>query len=155
MLDTVRSAFLGNTQVNVTVTGEMADIQRRLTDGDATLGWGGEPSLTIHLAVEVDDFGNPKRNGDVRFEVWGLDAHRQPYMALSWPRCDLSLIRRLVEIDNRRAPVLDRIIKENAAAEKAKKDAAAEQRGEMVEKFAHALQRDLGHHHGGLRKNIH
>lgn len=172
MLDEIRTAFVGNTRVNVTATGEMLDIGRRLVEGDATLGFAGAPDLTLHLAVKVDPVtGNPddrcnkhrrrdcrscEDDGDVPylFEVWGIDEHRQPYLALSWPKCDASLIRRLVEIDNRLSDVATRSAQMALAALRRKESAEAEQRGEMVDKLAFALRKDLGHHHGGLTREV-
>lgn len=157
MLDRVQSTFVGNTQVRTTITGEMDDIGRRLTEGDATLGWEGADDLTLHLAqqFEIDQFGNAKPTRNYHFEVWGIDGHGQPYLALSWPRCDASLLRRLSEIDNRKTSVLDRTVKLMDQARRDKESAEADKRGEMAERLAFALKKDLGHHHGGLTKSIH
>lgn len=173
MLDQIRTGFVGNTRVNVTATGEMLDIGRRLVEGDPTCGFAGAPDLTLHLAIKVDPVtGDPdercnkhKRRpcrscedeGDhpYLFEVWGIDAHNQPYLALSWPRCDASLIKRLTEIDNRYSDIVDRSAKIALAAQRRIEAEQAEQRGEAVEKMAFALRKDLGHHHGGLTKSLH
>lgn len=173
MLETVRTAFVGNSVVRAHVTGEMADIGRRLVEGDPTLGWEGERSLSLHLAIKQDPVtgepterctkhrrpqcGSCEAEGDwpYCFEVWGIDDHNQPYLALRWPRADASLLRRLVEIDNRRSSTWERSLKIRDDAVRRREHAQAERRGEMVERLAHAVQKDLGHRVGGLTKRIH
>lgn len=147
--------FIGNTLVRLEETGEMADIGRRLVEGDATLGWGGEPTLSLHLAVEVGPDGNPLPSGKCHYEVWGRDNVGTPYLALTWPRCDASLLRRLVEIDNRVTSVAERSEKIRAAAQRQREREVAERLGPVVEKAAWALQKDLGAHIGGTTKTYH
>lgn len=138
-----------------TPRGAVEDIGRRLTQGDPTLGWDGSPDLSIHVLAPVgapyDEHGRPRPH---IFEVRGIDARGQEYVALRWPRCDASLIRRLVEIDNRRSSAFERSRKAHERMQREKEHRMAEHRGETVEKLAWALKRDLGHQHGGLTKTI-
>lgn len=125
----------------VTVAGDVHDIAARLHDGDPTLGWDGDANLLLFFNVETE-----------LFEVWAPDEHMEPYLAVAHPRCDASLIRRLVEADNRRAHVLDRITAANAQAEADAKTARDDHLGEVADRLHHALRADLGHHHGGLSR---
>lgn len=139
-LDTIHSTLAGR----VMVEGDVHDIIHRLEHGDPVLGWDGDPSLSLVANIETGEF-----------EVWAVDAHGQDYIAISHPRCDASLIRRLVAADNRRESVVDRVARQNAAAERAQAQAAEDQLEQMADRLQFGLMRDIGHRHGGLTRRIH
>jgi hypothetical protein len=123
---------------NLVVEGDVHDIARRLHEGDPTLGWAGDPNLLLFLNVATG-----------MFEVWAPDAHLEPYLAVAHPRCDASLIRRLVDADNRRETAYDRVVAANAKAEADAAQVRADHQEEVADRLHHALRKDLGHHVGG------
>lgn len=125
----------------VTVTGDVCDIADRLRNGDPTLGWDGDPDLLLFYNTGTD-----------RFEVWAPDERMEPYLAVSHPRCDASLIRRVADADNRRRTAVDRVTDANTKAQADAEAARAERFDEVADKLHHALRQDLGHHHGGLTR---
>ena len=85
-------------QVDTDVLG----IARRLTDGDATLGWPGDPDLGL-VWNEIDR----------RFEVWHTSKTGEAYIVCSHDRCDADLVRKVVAADNQHASVFDLVRREN------------------------------------------
>lgn len=140
MLDTIHNTLAGR----VTVEGDVHDIIRRLEHGDPTLGWPGDPDLRLVANIETREF-----------EVWGRDAHGDPYIAVSHPRCDASLLAELVRADNRLSDPLARVAARETARQAAE-DAASEDRlVELADRLQFGLMKDIGHRHGGLTRRIH
>lgn len=140
MIDTIHNTLAGR----VSVEGDVHDIIRRLEHGDPTVGWGGDPDLRLVANIETGEF-----------EVWARDAAGDPYIAISHPRCDASLLEKLVRSDNRRETVLDRVVKATKAREAAEASAQEDRFEEMADRLQFGLRRDLGHRHGGLTRRIH
>lgn len=140
MLDTIHNTVAGRALIE----GDVHDIIRRLEHGDPTLGWEGDPSLALVANVETGEY-----------EVWGRDATGAEYIAITHPRCDASLIRKLVASDNRRQGVLERAVAAHEAGQR-DRDRADEERLElMADRLQFGLMRDLGHRVGGLTRRIH
>lgn len=140
MLDTIHNTLAGR----VTVEGDVHDIIRRLEHGDPTLGWPGDPDLRLVANIETREF-----------EVWGRDAHGDPYIAVTWPRCDASLIAELVRSDNRLSNPLDRVAVRETARVAAEEAAEEDRLTELADRLQFGLMKDIGHRHGGLTRRIH
>ncbi len=131
------------------ITGEVSDILKRLHEGDATVGWLGDDTLTIQLAIPVDPVTERIIKGEPNmFEVWGFYPGGEPYVALRWPRCDASLLRELARRDVRTGQTLARFEEEVRKADKAREDKRREANEEFAEKAQWALRKDLGHLNG-------
>ncbi|MGE4426039.1 MAG: hypothetical protein AB7G37_06285 [Solirubrobacteraceae bacterium] len=153
MLDTVGQTMLGTTAVAYEVTAGVHDIARRLRDGDATIGWLGDDTLSLKLAVPVDWRGEPE--GDPVYEVWGVDSAGVDYMVLRWPRADASMLRKLIEGDSRVADPVARVMAHNQALDRDRARRDQDAREERHDKLHHALLKDIGHLEGGLTRRIH
>lgn len=153
MLEQVYRIPIGTKMVEIRLPGSFDDIARRLREGDATLGWRGDPTMELVPVIETDSKNNPVRGGWCGFEVWAADLRGQRYMALRWRQADPSLIRRLVEIDPYRVDLEARYAKEKTDAETAITYAAEERAGEVWDKLEWALDRDDGYMETGLSRN--
>lgn len=140
MLDTIHNTLAGR----VTVEGDVHDIIRRLEHGDPTLGWPGDPDLRLVANIETREF-----------EVWARDAHGDPYIAVSHPRCDASLISELVRADNRLSDPLARVAVRETARQAAEDEAQEDRLTELADRLQFGLMKDIGHRHGGLTRRIH
>ncbi len=140
LLDTIHNTLAGRVQVE----GGVHDIIRRLEHGDPTVGWPGDPDLRLVANVETGEF-----------EVWARDAHGDPYIAVTHPRCDPSLLAKLVASDNRKVDVLDRVARKESARVAAEESAREDRFEEMADRLQFGLMRDLGHRSGGLTRRIH
>jgi hypothetical protein len=121
------------------VTGEAQDIASRVKHGDPTLGWEGDPDMTVCVA--------PYRNrltGHVAmlFEVWAIDAHRQPYVAVTSDTCGPELIRQLVRADVRKRDVVAEAIKANERRERSEAADRSARHEEMADKLHLALVKE-------------
>ncbi|CAB4183184.1 hypothetical protein UFOVP1083_39 [uncultured Caudovirales phage] len=124
------------------ISSDVYDIARRVREGDES-GWRGDPTASILL--------NPMTE---HFEVWMIDDQNTPYIACSSPRCDHSLILKLIEGDWRKGhKLLEEIQKKNHAAKKAEEDAKKEQSAEIADKMHWAILKDLGHLEGGTHRH--
>lgn len=150
MLDQFRADAVGSTAVMSHVPGDVADIGRRLVEGDATMGWRGDPTMQIHFALPVDLAGRPLPGGVGVFEVWALDARREPYLVLTADRCDAEILRRVARAANR-DPVAD-AVKDRARREARKEAEFREHVGAYGDKLHFALTQDVGQHYGGLTR---
>lgn len=139
MLDTIHSTLAGR----VTVEGDVHDVIRRIEQGDPTLGWEGDPDLRLVANIE-----------DGTFEVWARDAQGDPYIAVSHPTCDASLIRRLAAADNRRDTVMARIARADAQRQADEERASEGRLEELADRLQFGLRRDLGHRVGGLTRRF-
>lgn len=121
------------------VTGEAQDIAARVKHGDPTLGWEGDPDMTVcvapyqHLATGRVVY---------KFEVWAIDAHHQPYVAVTSDTCGPELIRQLVHADTRRRNVVEETIKANQRRDAAEAADRSAQHEEMADKLHHALVKE-------------
>lgn len=140
MLDTIHNTLAGR----VTVEGDVHDIIRRIEQGDPTMGWPGNPDLRLVANVETREF-----------EVWDRDAHGDPYIAVTWPRCDASLIAELVRADNRLSNPLERVAVRETARVAAEEAAEEDRLTELADRLQFGLMKDIGHRHGGLTRRIH
>ena len=88
-----------------------------------------------------------------QFEVWLIDDHNTPYIACSAPRCDHSLIVKLIEGDWQKGKkLLEEIQKKNRQAQEARLSADRDRAEEIADKMHFAIIKDLGHLEGGTRR---
>ena len=130
----------------VVATGEAQDIVRRVRDGDPTKGWEGDPSMRVFVQPYEGQI-----SGEVRyfFEVWGIDAHGEPYLACTSETCGPELIEKLVAGDTRKRDPFAAIRERMEKAEKDRKQALSEHHEEMADRLAFALQTENAAHFGG------
>jgi hypothetical protein len=136
----LRSHIENNTRMAL-VDRDVLDIGRRITHGDEL--WRGDPTMSLSWSPASG-----------LFEVWGLDAHGQPYLAASHERCDTQLLEKLVAGDWQRTDVFARLAQANAKADAARDAAFEDKANEAVDKLVWAVRRDAGHLYGGLRRNV-
>lgn len=123
------------------ISTDVFDIARRIREGDES-GWRGDPTASILF--------NPLTQ---HFEVWLIDDHNTPYIACSSPKCDHSLIVKLIEGDWQKGKkLLEEIQKKNQAAHDARLSADRDRAEEIADKMHHAIIKDLGHHLGGTKR---
>ena len=123
------------------VTMDIYDISRRIREGDES-GWRGDPTASVMF--------NPLTQ---QFEVWLIDDHNTPYIACSAPRCDHSLIVKLIEGDWQKGKkLLEEIQKKNRQAQEARLSADRDRAEEIADKMHFAIIKDLGHLEGGTRR---
>lgn len=123
------------------VTMDIYDISRRIREGDES-GWRGDPTASVMF--------NPLTQ---QFEVWLIDDHNTPYIACSGPRCDHSLIVKLIEGDWQKGKkLLEEIQKKNRQAQEARLTADRDRAEEIADKMHFAIIKDLGHLEGGTRR---
>lgn len=111
---------------------EHRDLSDRLTHGDATLGWGGDPEMRLVCNMKAQ-----------RWEVWrnGCD---EPLMWRDGTGAPgLDLIRELVAHDTRHIDVIGNVLRDNDRMEADRRAAQRDQMSESADKLAHALARDL------------
>lgn len=123
------------------ISTDVFDIARRVREGDES-GWRGDPTASILF--------NPMTQ---HFEVWMIDAQNTPYIACSGPRCDHSLIVKLIEGDWQKGRrLLEEIQKKNRDAREAENLALRDKAEEIADKMHFAILKDLGHLEGGTRR---
>jgi hypothetical protein len=116
------------------------DIGERIRDGDATLGWLGDPLLTLVCTPTFESGGVP------RWEVWRKHPEGEPSLVASKVgtlEAD-QLIRMLAAHDTRTHDVVGELLARNDARTEASKAAFREGNEERADKLAWALGRDLG-----------
>ena len=151
-LNEVRKVKIGGRYRNVEITGEVADIERRMRDGDATCGWLGDDTLTLHIAIPVDGQDRPIPGMPTMFEVWGQDAMGQRYPCLQWPRADASLLKALAERDVRTGNTLEAFLKSIEKAESDREKAFQEKLEAGYDKLQWAAMKDTGHLEGATKR---
>jgi len=135
----------------VLVEGEAQDVVRRVREGDPTKGWEGDPTMRVVLQPYEG-----LRSGEVvyLFEVWGVDAHGEPYLAMQSPTCGPELIERLVAGDTTRRDVIGEAIERQRKREAEKKRTLMERMDECADKLGFALQGENAAHFGGKGRLI-
>ena len=122
-------------------SGEADDLQKRLTDGDPTWGWEGDPELTLTLAEDPD--------GNWWWEVWSMDTHNQPYRCVRGPENTRlnpnAILQLLVAADNRKSDPLGAIEANNAALRRDQERREDEQIEDLGDRLYSALRRDGAH----------
>lgn len=151
-LDTVRNIRLGSKWMTASVDADVSDIGRRLHEGDPTVGWLGDDTLEIRLAVEVDSKDRPT-GGESHFVVMGRDQRGNEYICLRWPRCDVSMLRALAERDTRTQNMVAIYEQHARKAEAEKAEKIRQQFEEIGDKAQWALRRDIGHLEGGTHRH--
>jgi len=112
------------------------ELGRRLREGDATVGWEGDPTLSL----EFDPVNST-------WQVWGRDLHGETYCCGAWPHLDGRILRHMVEGHWRNArKTIQKVIDARTAREKAAVDSAAEARGAWADKLGWAAYKDAGIH---------
>jgi hypothetical protein len=119
---------------------ETSRIIEKLRDGEPTLGWEGDPHLSLVLNASVGVWELWRRNPD------NHDA--PPLKIATCPNKGKmpgdELIRALISWDTRRHNRLDQIDAENAAIQKARDDTFHEEMQAAGDKLHWALSKDLG-----------
>lgn len=121
------------------VTSDVLEIGRRIREGDDV--WRGDASMSLCL--------NP--GAPEPFEVWGIDARGQAYLAASAERCDQRLLERLVAGDWQHVNVFAVITAHNDKVRADHERAAQDRVDAAAERLQWAMRRDLGHLEGGTR----
>ena len=112
------------------------DIARRVQHGDEL--WRGDPQMQLRFNFL-----------DQRFEVWGVDAEGNGYLAASHDRCDHTLLTKLAAGDWQRGKAAAaQVVLHERALEKERLRKDADKRGEVIDKLGWAIRRDL---HGTRR----
>jgi hypothetical protein len=124
---------------------ENVDINRRLREGDATLGWTGDESLSLVMNLAWTDPADGVTKG--RVEVWQRLSDTEQRI-LIWRRgtrvAGDELIRELVAHDTRYHDVGAEVLAHNAAVEKQRDDEFGEFVEDNADRLAWALGKDLG-----------
>lgn len=88
------------------------------------------------------------------FDVWTLDAHQRPFIAVSRPYADARLIRDVQAADTRYRDVAGEARLANIAREAEVQATFDEQVEAYADKLLFALRRDLGHLEGGRSRLV-
>lgn len=124
----------------VEVTADMLDIGRRLQEGDEL--WRGDPTMTLCFNELTD-----------KFEVIAHDAKGNPYIAHVADVCDERILIALTESDWQRGTkaMIDRLVKQTAAANAEQDREVRDRQGEIAEKVAWGIRRAFATHLGGRK----
>lgn len=124
-----------------------ADFDRRLHDGDASLGWNGDPRLGVYLADDRVELRRLCEDGELRLIMRSKPGHRS---------LDTAALRFLAEHDSqsRRRYSGQEVIDHNRKLLAAREQAAKDAREDAADKLHWALRRDMGQHEGGLTKRL-
>jgi hypothetical protein len=121
------------------VSSDVLEIGRQIREGGGL--WRGDETMSL-CWNEVA----------AQFEVWGLDAHREPYLACVSDTCDGRLLEKLAAGDWQTLDVFA-LMEAAGGVERARREAAEDDRlGELSDRLAWAVRRDVGHLHGGLSR---
>lgn len=119
----------------IMVDSDVLDIDRRLREGDGTLGWAGDPGLSLEFDRRINQFVVRRRDPDTGFEA----------DITYWPApLTTGLLIRLRDADTHRAgndPVA-RMFAADAAFEADEAARFGEQTHEAAERLVHALRQD-------------
>lgn len=133
-----------NQDGSTTWENEQPDIGQRIREGDATLGWLGDPLLELRAHPHYIDADNVDRG--TRWEVWRHHEDGEPTLVASkfGKLNGEQLIRNLAAHDTRTHDIATELIAaRDARLEALKRDAADENAG-IADKLAWALGKDLG-----------
>jgi hypothetical protein len=123
----------------ISVSSDVLEIGRQIREGGGL--WRGDETMSLCW--------NEAAN---QFEVWGLDAHREPYLACVSDTCDGRLLEKLAAGDWQTLDVFA-LMEAAGGVERARREAAEDDRlGELSDRLAWAVRRDVGHLHGGLNR---
>ena len=125
-----------------------ADFYNRLHNGDASVGWVGDPNLAVY-----------HEHG--RIEIWRHCEDGEPRLIVrsrpGMDRLDAGVLRFLAEHDSqsrRGYDVREDIATFNAAVEKELKRKNDEKVAESADRLRHALLKDVGAYEGGSTKDL-
>lgn len=150
MIDTAHGLLDGT---RATVSNDVWDIERRIKEGDPAIGWVGDPSMG--LFVDVEEYVGGIINLQYGwFEVWGIDAAGEPYLAWTGPQLDQRVLESLRDGHWSNGNAADRVIKTNLDRQAAKAKVEKDRREETLDKLHFALRQGAGAHYGGLTKRF-
>jgi len=119
------------------IDSDVLGLDRRLKQGDPTLGWRGDETMWLVVNSEADEV-----------EVWGLDIHGEPYVVSAIQPVNQSwqheLLKQVAEGDWQRGGqvVFAEIDKRQQARQRSAESTAEDQNAELDEKLAWALMQD-------------
>jgi hypothetical protein len=125
----------------VPVPHHVLDICDRIQRGDGL--WRGDLTMGVYYDPDRDVY-----------EVVGLDAMQQPYIAATSRTCDQRLIDQLIAGDWQRGGVFEAVVKANERLRKAQEAAEDEFHEERADKLAHAIRKDAHHIAGVSSRDI-
>lgn len=115
------------------------DIQRKLKEGDPSIGWEGDERLYVAPREGAEGYvvGRLCEDGVKRLICVSKAPHR----------LDQELLIQLRDHDTRRVNVLKQVNDHNARIQKAHDDRATERISEAMERVIHGLRKDQGHNY--------
>lgn len=115
------------------------DIQRKLKEGDPSIGWEGDERLYIAPRDGAEGYvvGRLCEDGVKRLICYSKPPHR----------LDQELLVMLRDNDTRRTDVRKRIDLHNARIQKEHDERATERIAEAMDRVVHGLRKDQGHHY--------
>jgi hypothetical protein len=125
-----------------------SDFDDRLHNGDATIGWTGDPRLGVYLEDDRVVLMRLCEDGVLRPIMRSKPGHR---------RLDTAALRFLAEHDSQSRRGYDagkELLEHNQKVLFAKEQAAADKREDAADRLHHALRKDVGHYEGGLTKRL-
>lgn len=135
--------------VTGTVSWEERDpgLAARLRDGDANIGWLGDPRLSLRLNLAYADDPENKKPGLPRWEVWRNHESAPPTFVVSCVAQRVNgdqLLRMLAAGDSRTHDIAVEHLAARDRRDATKRAAAVEQYEDTADKLAWGLAKDLG-----------
>lgn len=127
---------------------EDSDFTKRLHEGDATVGWVGDPALGIYFSNGCLEIRRMGPNGETY-----LITRAKPHVRV----LNAQTLRWLAEHDSmsrRQYRVNDDIDSTNNRVEQNLRTAAREKQAEAAERLYWALKRDIGAYEGGTTRDV-
>jgi hypothetical protein len=137
------SSLLGDGYIDIPL--DVYRIAQRIVEGDPTMGWRGDPQMSL--------MANPRATDGRHFEVWGVDAEGQPYIVAAYEKVSPKILADLAASDwqNDHRQMLTKMSADAHAAKRKRDDRRRDQEAEIADRLGHAVRRAFGHLGGGTR----